>query len=196
MLFAYPAPENVVVGKATPVSANLGCSAKRSGVEKGEDLEGYFARKDDKGVDADEMAKLFCEEGKLGEAAHGEDAPKDELSPWVGGGREAGPDGTDGFAFADWEGIQGLCDRGGERWSPGDKKKSYLLELDVGALVCHALMTDAEFAGGGGAGVCHDLRGHRWGRGGRRGTASQTRGGENVALILGHGQRAGEPFHE
>lgn len=178
VLFAYPAPENVVVGKATPVSANLGCSAKRGGVEKGEDLEGYFARKDDKGVDADEMAQLFCEEGKLGEAAHGEDAPKDELSPWVGGGREAGPDGTDGFAFADWEGVQGL------------------LELDVGALVCHALMTDAEFAGGGRAGVCHDLRGHRWGRGRRRGTASQTRGGENVALILRHGQGTGEPFHE
>lgn len=170
MLFAYPAPENVVVGKAAPVSADLGCSAERGSVEKGEDLEGYFARKDDKGIDADEMAKLLCEERKLREAAHREDALKDELSPWVGGGREAGPKGTDRFAFADWKGIQGLCDVG-KRWSPGGRK-SYLLQFDVGALVCHALMADAEFAGGGGTGVCDDLWGHLWGWGGGRRTAS------------------------
>ena len=108
MLFAYPAPEDVVVGEGAPASADLGSSAERGGVEQGEDLEGYFAGKDDKGVYADEMAELFCEEGQLGEAAHGEDAAEDELPVGVGRGGEAGPDGADGFAFADWEGVQGL----------------------------------------------------------------------------------------
>ena len=139
MLFAYPAP----------VSADLSSSAEGGGVKQGEVLEGYFAGKDDKGVYADEMAELFCEEGQLGEAAHGEDAAEDELPVGVRRG-EAGPDGADGFAFADW-GASRDCGVGELRRLCGEEGRTCcsLMLMPSSAI----RMADAKLAGGGGAGV-------------------------------------------
>lgn len=131
MLFAYSPPENVIVCETTPTSAHLCSSAEGSRVEICENLERYLAGQDGKGIDADELAELFGEEGELREAAHCKDAPEDKLSPGVWRGGKAGPDRIDRFAFLYRKGIQGL------------------LQFDIGAFVCHALMANAEFAGCG-----------------------------------------------
>lgn len=140
VLFAYFAPENVVICESTPSSTHLCCSTEGNGVEMCEDLEGYFAGENGEGVDADELAELFGEEGELREAAHGKDAPEDEFSSGVRRGGEAGPDRVDRFTLLHGKRIQGL------------------LQLDVRAFVSHALMANAEFAG------CRRWPGcHRWG---------------------------------
>ena len=205
------------------MSADLSSSAEGGGVKQGEVLEGYFAGKDDKGVYADEMAELFCEEGvknkgalrgtegrllrmgpesgivdgespsislpyidgtghkrtntcaymvstesvchqlgsclmarylfptegQLGEVAHGEDAAEDELPVGVRRG-EAGPDGADGFAFADW-GASRDCGVGELRRLCREEGRTCcsLMLMPSSAI----RMADAKLAGGGGAGV-------------------------------------------
>ena len=47
------------------------------------DLQANLARKDSKGVDTDHLVELICQERELREAAHGEDAAENKLSPAV-----------------------------------------------------------------------------------------------------------------
>jgi len=83
VLLAYAAPEDVVVGEGLPPLAHLGSAAEGGGIEIGQDLERHLAGEHAEWVDADQLAELFCEQGKLRETAHGENALEDEFSPWV-----------------------------------------------------------------------------------------------------------------
>src|SRR5882762_5381342 len=49
VLFAYAAPEDVVVGEGLPAAADLGCAAEGHGVEASEHFEGDLAGKDGEG---------------------------------------------------------------------------------------------------------------------------------------------------
>lgn len=73
-----------------------------------EDLHGYLRREDDKRVDTDDIAELLGEEGKLGEAAHGEYAAENEFTTAMGRRGEIRPNVVDGFAFGEWEGVETL----------------------------------------------------------------------------------------
>jgi hypothetical protein len=88
VLFAYPAPEDVIVGEFSPLFADLGCATEGGCVEAAEDLEGDFTREYGKGIDANEMRELFGEERELREAAHGEDALKNQRTAWMRRRRE------------------------------------------------------------------------------------------------------------
>ena len=87
VLLADVSPKYVVVGQAFPLSVDLRRAAKRGGVKVAEDLETHFARKNSERVYTDEGAELFREERELGEAAHGQEAAKDEGATGMWGGR-------------------------------------------------------------------------------------------------------------
>lgn len=108
VLFTDASPENVVVGKCPPASGDLGSPAKRRGIEVEEDLETEFMRKDRKGVYSDEISELLCEEGELGEAAHGEKALENKGTAGVRGGGEGRPYGVDLLSFVEGESVERL----------------------------------------------------------------------------------------
>jgi hypothetical protein len=92
VLFTHLVPHNIIVGKESPAPTDLGCFAKRCGVEVAEDLESKFWGKEGEKVDIDHVPHLYGEKGELRKAAGGEDALKDEVSLLGRSGREDGPD--------------------------------------------------------------------------------------------------------
>lgn len=84
MLFADSPPQDIVVRKTLPLLADLSSAAERGSVEAGENSEGHFMGKNGKGIDSDNVGELVDEEGKLREAAHGQETLENQSSPRMG----------------------------------------------------------------------------------------------------------------
>jgi hypothetical protein len=108
VLFTDASPENVVVGECSPALGDLCSPAERCGIQMLKDLETEFVRKDNEGVYANEMSELLCEQGELGEAAHGQEALENETPAGMRGGGKGRPNGVDLLSFFKREGVERL----------------------------------------------------------------------------------------
>lgn len=83
MLLADSPPQDIIVRKTFPLLAHLGSPTERSGIEACEDSEGHFVGENGEGIDPDNVGELVDEERELREAAHCQQALKNQGPPGV-----------------------------------------------------------------------------------------------------------------